>query len=338
MGIKRWFRPAVDHLASWTGVLSLYQRRMRRGVTILMYHRVLPDDQCRDYPLASLAVPETAFAQQTRWLARHCRVLTVADAVGLLQSGLPTDRPVVCVTFDDGYRDNVEIAAPILEAADLRATFFVTTDLMGRDELFWYDRASESWLQRDEAQHAAAVSAILGQSTSCPRTLDDWMALLKQASPEDRTRLIAALESLGSSPKPQHDYRLMTFEQLKHMTDRGHEIGAHSRTHPLLPQLDQPALIDEIDGARRILQDRLGVEIKGFCYPNGDQDPRVHAQVRLAGYRYACTTTPGPNTPGVDPYQLRRLDITPQRVLTADGVPDPLGFRAEVTRFREVLR
>lgn len=339
MGITRPFRPVVDHVARFTGLLSVCERRMRRGVTVLMYHRVLDDGRCRNYALSSLVMPVSAFSRQVCWLAEHCTLKTVAEAVGSLNESLPQHRPVVCVTFDDGYVDNYETVAPILERAGVRGTFYVTAGLIGTKQTLWFDRATSLWsLKGKNGGIRRASSEVLGRESAAPTSLRAWMAMLKDMSPEQRTEILERFESRRSGCCEEHDYRLMSGAQVRDLAGRGHEVGSHTLSHPLLPQLDDRQLMSEVLASRVLLTELLGRQVRGFCYPNGAQDRRVRKAVREAGYSYACTTRPGRNTTGVNRMALRRLDITPERVVTRSGVADEVGFRAEISLLRSALR
>ncbi len=92
------------------------------GIRILMYHRIerlLTYDQ--------LTVDPENFAEQMAYLSKHCRVITLSQAVKELQSG-SYRQPGVVITFDDGYRDNLIHALPILKRYRLPATIFVTVE------------------------------------------------------------------------------------------------------------------------------------------------------------------------------------------------------------------
>ena len=93
----------------------------RGKLTILLYHRVLE----RADPLFPSIVDAKAFDEQLQWLAASLRVLPLAEAVDMLREDrLPG--AAACITFDDGYADNAQVALPILLRRQLPATFFVT--------------------------------------------------------------------------------------------------------------------------------------------------------------------------------------------------------------------
>ena len=86
---------------------------------------------------------------------------------------------------------------------------------------------------------------------------------------------------------------------------------------------------NEIEGARDLLQAWTNQGVEGFCYPNGNFDADVVRQLRDAGHAYGCTTRPGRNHEFTSRFELRRIDVTPDRVAAPDGRFDQLGFRAD---------
>ena len=89
-------------------------------------------------------------------------------------------------------------------------------------------------------------------------------------------------------------------------------------THPLLPDLSDERLRDEITASRLRLQSATGGEVASFCYPNGSYDARCLSAVRAAGYECAVTTTPGLNRK-VSPFELRRSDMDYARLESRRG-------------------
>ena len=118
---------------------------MRSAVTVLMYHRVLEDADCPGYPFPSLVMPTSLFEAQLAYLSEHARVVTLANALAQLGASGSSSKPIVCLTFDDGYADNFEIVAPLLEARGFRGTFFITAGSVQAGEPLWYDLAAEAW-------------------------------------------------------------------------------------------------------------------------------------------------------------------------------------------------
>jgi len=317
------------------------ERRMRRGLTLLMYHRILPMEECRSYPLASLVIPVDVFRCQLHWLYENCMVLPVEQALARLDSQESFKKPLVALTFDDGYVDNYELAASLLEEHGLRATFFITTGFVESQRPLWYDRAADAWMRVAPKDRTALMDSLRPHTASNLSDLNGiqlWMAALKTADPKVRMEMVDMAESFVEGENSPDMYRPMTIAQVRELHDRGHEIGSHTVTHPILPQLDNGSLKEELERSSACIREWTGGDIKGFCYPNGDFDQRVEHAVAEAGYGYACTMQTGFNQPPVRMTRLSRLPVTMQRMVRSDGSHDQLGFRAELCRLREWWR
>jgi peptidoglycan/xylan/chitin deacetylase (PgdA/CDA1 family) len=309
---------------------------MRSKVSVLMYHRVLDDVDCADYPFPSLVMPRSLFEAQVDWLAERTRVLPVSDALSQLHDSSPSSKPLVCLTFDDGYVDNFEIAAPVLEARGLRGTFFITAGAVQARKPLWYDRAAAMWMLLGREKLCQWVGASGGTDASGFPTREAWIEWLKGVPNDRRVSVMTMLETgVNDSALP---CPLMTVDQVRQLAERGHEIGSHTLWHPILTTMPTRDRRNEIEGAKKLLQKWTKRDVTGFCYPNGDFDAAVIRLLDEAGHGYACTTRPGPNDEDTDRFQLRRVDVTRDRVTAADGSFDPLGFRAEISQFREGLR
>ena len=99
---------------------------------------------------------------------------------------------------------------------------------------------------------------------------------------------------LGSTFRTSFGPReLIDVDGARELTRAGHEIGAHSRTHPDLVTLDDRALADEVEGSREELESLVGGTIRTFAYPKGKHDDRVVAAVGAAGFDVAVTVREG---------------------------------------------
>jgi peptidoglycan/xylan/chitin deacetylase (PgdA/CDA1 family) len=342
--VRRRLRGLVDRAVFAAGVLSVAERRMRRSLTILAYHRILPEPAVRRYPFPALAIPVDVFREQVAWLAASCRVLPVAEALEESRAaGARGGAPLVAITFDDGYADGFHEAAPILEAHGVRGTFFATVEPIRTAQLLWFDRAALLWsMAGGEAARRALADGDAGTAaaSACPAELQGWVDLLGRMDERRRVDVLGRLEAVVGpiAEEVSAGYSLMTVAQAAELAERGHEVASHTLVHPFLTSLPPPRVVEELVESRRVLAGWLGRDVDGFCYPAGDHDEHTVRAVREAGYRYACATGDGPNGPTADPFRLRRYDITCHRV-TGDGFShDALGFRMEISGLRHGIR
>jgi peptidoglycan/xylan/chitin deacetylase (PgdA/CDA1 family) len=119
--------------------------------------------------------------------------------------------------------------------------------------------------------------------------------------------------AVGEAPEP-----MMDAAQVREWIAAGHDIGAHTLTHPWLTRISVSKAREEITASRKKLEDTFGRPIQHFCYPYGDWNETVRDLVAAAGYETACTTQPGVNTAGDSPFALKRFTARyPSRNLKA---------------------
>lgn len=116
-------------------------------------------------------------------------------------------------------------------------------------------------------------------------------------------------------------YPLMDDHQIADWLAAGHEIGAHSLSHPHLTQIPLGDARQEIFESKARLEDRFQRPVRHFCYPYGDVNPAIRELVMEAGFETACSTDAGSHRVGGDPFRLARWMATHRRPVLAAWVP-----------------
>jgi len=287
---------------------------LSRRLSILVYHRVISEPD----PL----VPDQVCAREFDWqlavLGRWFTVLPLREAAVRLRGGTLPVR-AACVTFDDGYSDNVTVALPILRRRGVPATFFLATSFIDGG-IMWNDSVIET-LRR--AQGDTLDARCIGLDTLSISTIglrrqaiERALAALKYLPLGERQRRVEDLAAETSCSLPSD--LMMTAEQVRHLRVSDMEIGAHTVTHPILAQLDPERADSEIRDSKRRLEEITGNPVTLFAYPNGKPGRdyrREHVgMVRESGFEAAVTTAWGVAHAASDPYQLPRFtpwDKTP---------------------------
>ena len=317
-------------------------------VAVLMYHRVY---ETSVDPWGTCVSPAN-FDQQMEYLSRRHTVLSVPRVVELLAAGRLPKR-AVSLTFDDGYRDNLSTAKPILERWDLPATFFVSTGFMDGSREFWWDELSrvllepgslprtfdvgpgieaDRWELGDSAVYTEEEClrheawSVRQQHDPTPRhallrALNERIYLLPQ--PEKRRVLDRLFEWSGMSSDGRRSHRTLTPDELIEVERGGLiDIGGHSVTHPVLSALPLDAQREEITKNKSELEEILGHPVRSFAYPHGAYSRETAAAVRHAGFESAVTVENAPLRIGTDPFEL-------PRVHSGDWDGDEFGRRLE---------
>ena len=293
-------------------------------LSILIYHRVLAETD----PLFPNEPTIDSFDQQMSLLKNVFNVLPLHEAITRLRDGTLPAR-AACITFDDGYADNLTLATPILKKHGLHATFFIATHYLDGGRMF-NDTVIEAI--RHSPLHTlnleelglgifditsnAAKAHVIGQIL--PR-----VKYLPLDARENTVARIAVLAQCSALP----DNLMMSTEQLKALHASGMEIGGHTARHPIIANLQADAVRKEITAGKEFLEQTLNTRIRLFAYPNGkpgtDYLPEQAAIVRELGFDAAVSTQWGSATRSCDVYQLPRF--TPWSPQPGRFVPMLLG-------------
>ena len=294
------------------------KREAADGLSILIYHRIL---ETKDFLRPSEPTLEE-FEWQMALLANYFTPLSLSEAfLGLQNKNLP--RNAICVTFDDGYADNLELAAPVLKRWKIPATVFISSGFLNGG-IMWNDLIIE-FLHSCEQPELDLSHLDLGTFTISSRALkvstcNQLLSKVKYLDFDERKRVVEELASLGwSLPKNL----MMTEKQVLSLSRYGMDIGAHTLNHPILSNISDEKAKDEIIGSKNHLEKLAGKKIDFFAYPNGRYNidfNEKHARfAQEAGFIGALTTDQGVSSYSTNPYMLRRFtpwDKTPLKFFT----------------------
>jgi peptidoglycan/xylan/chitin deacetylase (PgdA/CDA1 family) len=269
----------VDAVLRWTPAQPVFHWRAARSLAVLAYHDIRDRDR---------------FAVHLDHLRRDASPVGLADIVRAADGGGGLPRRAVLVTFDDGHRDVLDVAMPMLRERGIPAVAFAVAGLIGTDTPHWWNEVKE--LVRAGGT-APAVSDL---------PPDDAVRALKKVPNDARERSIEELRRTAS--RPASPVNQLTERELAQLESEGIAIGSHSLTHPCLSTCDPVTIRTEVEGSHAILARALGHEIDSFAYPDGDRDARVADAVRDAGHRVAFLFDHrlSPSNP-MDPFHISRL-------------------------------
>lgn len=320
-----------------TGLGRMLRRLGRwEGVLVLNYHRVGDwSDPLWDRGLWSASAP--ALAEQLGVLAREAEVVRADELEAAVHAGRGRR---VALTFDDGYRDNHDVALPALRAAGLQATFFVATGFLDRPRVPWWDEVA--WMvRRSPRPFLPATGPLAGPIAWGPG--DDRepqvraiAAALKPLRPAELEALLDDLADATGSGRCPVDWtrHWMTWDMVRALREGGMAVGAHTIGHPMLSALDADEQRAEIEGSLARLRAELGEPVTLFSYPYGlpsAHDARTIAILREAGVETAFTYFGGVARPGGwDPLAVPRASVA----WSMDGAQ----FRSLVTLPRAFAR
>ena len=286
------------------------------GALILGYHRIGTSPEA----LAENCVSPENFADQLHEIRKHTHPVRLSGLVQHLKdASLP--QKAIAITFDDGYADNLYIAKPLLEKYEIPATVFICTGYLGKE--FWWDElerlvtGSQTELHGLQLRaggkrfewHNATVRPEEGQPALRKKFCRALYHFLLALDVEDQNQAMGEIRNWSDVTSAEiSSTRALSEEELLRLVDGGLiELGAHTRHHPMLPQLSFERQKEEIQSSKRDLEALLSENIAGFSYPNGRATADAKRFVREIGFTYACSSLHDVVRPGSDIYELTRF-------------------------------
>ena len=283
-----------------TCTCSGFLKRHTGLATCLTYHTIVPEKKNeKDFnPNLPLMVYVEHFEEQISYLSRNFRCLDLKTAVTQLQEGR-LEPGSVMVTFDDGYRDNLEVALPVLEKYEVPATIFVTTGFVdGTIDLWWHELACllNGITYLEYGQNGDRVQRSLRTPAEKMAAFNEMNSKLMGLSPEGQRQLLLSVRQAHPGSVSCRSEMLDWESVLKLDRHPLITIGSHSQLHLVLSTLSDEALGNELNQSRKTLETKLGHAVDFFCYPFGSRRQaglREYEAARAAGFLAAFTTCCG---------------------------------------------
>jgi peptidoglycan/xylan/chitin deacetylase (PgdA/CDA1 family) len=253
-----------------------------------MYHSITKK-AVRDWGPWKYAVTPSEFREQIRWLTRHTTVVSIDDLVAYLSGEGLLPKNAAVITFDDGYRDYVQQAVPVLEEFEVPSTVYVSTQLM-EDQVAPYEfRLAEMLYQQERVEiefDGERLEYELSGDAETKRAYAEIRRLVKGSAVKARRSLVAQIGSTDVD-----EYTIVTTEMVEQLgTNPLVTVGSHGHEHRPLGELSNEDVETSIQQSNQILSDTVGNPIDHFSFPYGSTSPFAVRTVERLGYESGVTT------------------------------------------------
>ena len=285
---------------------NLFFNKGKNKAVILAYHRVLKNSDAMHGGI----INSYAFDKQMEVLSKLFNVIKLSEVSGYIRNNSLPDYSV-CITFDDGYADNFEVALPILKKWNLPATFFIATGFLDGG-IMWNDSITES-IRTFPGKRLDLRSSGLGVydiSDSSRYKISREIVLSVKYFPYDkRQKLVSTLIKKSGIDVPNNI--MMSSEQVKGLVDSGMDVGAHTINHPILSKIPLEDASNEIVESKKILAHLTNTEVDLFAYPNGRPESdytQEHVNIiQQQGFKAAVSTNWNTVTSASNLFELPRM-------------------------------
>jgi peptidoglycan/xylan/chitin deacetylase (PgdA/CDA1 family) len=318
--LKAALRPGL--LRAVARVVPRTWRWRRSGSLVtLMYHRVLPPDSpARAAEQPAMYVSPQTLDMHLSELKQYFEIVGLEDWLRRARDGAPLPHLACAITFDDGWRDNLEFGLPVLRRHSAPATIFLVSGHIGSAQQFWPTRLS-SLLRTAFRQPRSVVfpptlrplvEPVLAEAEKRGELLTTDIDRVIEGAKRLDEALIRDLvgEAASRCAHPDDSRGVLDEEEIAQLAGTGLvRFGSHTATHYRLGGNVPPAILErEIVLSRARLQDICGQTIEVFCYPNGEMSPKAVDCVRHH-YLGAVTTQKGWHDASADPHLIRRIGL-----------------------------
>lgn len=289
-----------------SGISSIARLLPHRHLVVLNFHRVR--DESSDFHDGMVELGTKEFREHLAWLERHARIVSEAELADLR----PGRRPPVLLTFDDGYRDAVEVVAPVLRERKIPAIFFVAPGLIDKRVLGAWDRIAYlvKRFPGDSFRFRGRDFSLAGGTR---QVYFDLGKRSQNALPDRGDDFVAELSATLGVKLPGPDVQgaeLLTWDQIRELASGGFAIGCHGYSHRVLSSLPLAEQESEILLARaRLATERISP--RSFAYPYGTPYTyswETRESVLRAGFRYVFSFAgQAPRLSRFDPARIDRV-------------------------------
>jgi peptidoglycan/xylan/chitin deacetylase (PgdA/CDA1 family) len=285
------------------------------------------------------------FRSHLDFLSRHFHPVSMADVAAHHNGERKLPEGSALITFDDGYRNNLTHAAPLLRAAGIPCVFFVSTGYVGTKKVLWTDEVVGrivAWTRPTLPLPGEKTEQELPHDPAARRQLAihlkerckglDWHIV------QSWLKKLRSLSSEVPANSELHDF--MTWDEVRVLRAQGFEIGSHTVSHPILTRIPPGELDRELTESKQTIEREVATPCKAIAYPNGgsaDVSETVFSAGRRAGYRLGFTVSERHSPPGEDAMSISRICIQGHLPVSSfshrvDGVERLLRFGASRIR------
>jgi peptidoglycan/xylan/chitin deacetylase (PgdA/CDA1 family) len=288
---------------------------------LFFYHRF-----CNEPDVTLQKIDSQTFEWQLKQIKNEWNVCSLRDYIEFKKSGVCIPSKLVILTVDDGYDDFYEIAYPKLLKYKIPTTFFPTVNFVEGKIWLWPDKLY--FILRNSSKKNLTIEHygnLLDFDLSSDKKLRvAWQKLCEFCSGINDSNKWEFIFSLAKKMNvdipqvPPSAYRAVTWNQIKEMSSSGIEIGSHTLNHPILSQISNKDIIEEIYYSKIKIEEKIGHEVKTFCYPSGravDLNEKIAIEVRKAGYSGAVVTRRHSSDRNFDDlYRIPRIGVEVEKV------------------------
>ena len=325
MGILQKLKIAVSHesivkikndllfILDKIGLNEIFRLINKNKLIILFYHGVTDHNRISN----PFHIPQLMFKQQIIYLKKkNYKFITLTEWVNIIKKQKKISNRYVIITFDDGLKNSIENAYPILQKYGGKGCYYIISDFIGNFPFLWWDFIDIFLRNYNNSEFnfiyiKQQIKYPLNSENDIRNTLSDIILKIKALNNIERLSHLEQfykLKEIHNFQEASRDYLIADWKDIKSLNNNLLEIGSHTKTHPDLRALNtEEELYQELSESKVKIEKETGNSIKHLCYPQGFYNNFITKQAKKYGYVTGVSGIRGFNTPNSDLFQLKRL-------------------------------
>jgi len=332
MVVKAFIKNIILKVLFQSGLLKVLHHKNRHKICVLMVHGVMDIDTKTVWSPLRKQLPVKEFDRTLGMLAQYYHFITIQQSIDILSGKVPPIDNALLITFDDGYRNNIDYALPICEKYNIKPVLFVATNHVGSGLPFWFDRLDYALQQnmgeilslsyKNEVYSFDATNRITLASSykkfrdTCKSKFNDDIELnnlFNYLCETLENRSAAALKDICYEDDWSAVVSWSTLKQL--ISENRIDVASHTQDHLRLDCLEESKILSQLKQSKVCIEKELAVKCDYFCYPNGNYNKLSKQLLKEVGYKAAFSTDVGLCQSEDDLMALKRFNFPAHKTI-----------------------
>ena len=275
-------RDNVFKLLYALGVPSFLRLGKSKQITILSLHRISPERDLFFDPIDPIV-----FKQLLGYIKKHYEVISFNE-LPFRQN--KSKKPLLILSFDDGYYDFYEYALPILRGYDLVSNHNIVNTCASFNTVIWTQRFNYLF-SFAKNKNTDLVIEIEGDTYKISDFQNNWLIfnleMFKRFLKLPEIVRIEKIDNLENKYSVKASYRMMNWDEIYDCSNNNVEIGSHTYSHNVLSTIeDKSVLLKEIHGSKKEIEEKIKKDVNVLALPNGQSSALVDTLVQESGFNY----------------------------------------------------
>lgn len=309
--------PILYNTLSFLG--SIQKRVVRKKeFFIISYHRIINKGKEFKFYEDIINTDLDDFNKQIEYLVNNFHIISFNELYDVIWENKNLEENLLIITFDDGYKDFYNNVIPILNKHDVKATLFLTSHFASNITLGWWEKIAYM-IKTTEKEYIDLPNINMRfntESNSLDHNVIKIVDKIKYYDGDKKKYVIDEVEKQSEVYVDESELSktlYLNWGELKKLKKYKVEFGSHSLTHSILTKLNDEQLKSELIDSKKIIEEKLDVNVNTFCYPNGrsrDYNDDIIRMLKESGYLSSVTLQFGSNPlikNNFDIYSLKRI-------------------------------